>query len=81
MLIDQNGLLIRIIPESIYTSYFRDEDVRLSMRQFESHIISISLLSLKLSVYYVIDKDMACAYNTKNLYLLIGQILINNVGR
>ena len=38
-------------------------------------------LIILLSGYYVIDKDIARAYNTKSLCLLIGQILIDNVGR
>ena len=43
--------------------------------------IAWSGVSLEPSGYYVIDKDMAHAYNTKNLCLLIGQILIDNAGR
>ena len=39
------------------------------------------ILSLEPSGYYVIDNGMARAYNTRNLYFLIGQILIDNVGR
>jgi hypothetical protein len=41
-------------------------------------------VSHHLSGYYVIDKGIDRAYNTKELYnprLLIGQIFIDNVGR
>ena len=39
------------------------------------------LSKLKLSGCFVIDKDIARAYNSKNLCLLISQILTDNVGR
>ena len=39
----------------------------------------LSSQTLGVSLYYFIDKNIARAYNTKNLCLLIGQILIDNV--
>ena len=48
-----------------------------SMEQdLSSQTLGVSLEPL---VYYFIDKNIARAYNTKNLCLLIGQILIDNV--